>query len=313
MDTEPTAPVTPAEAYTGRKPFAAILVVGLLYGLASAPLAVVNIEENWRHVGTGLAAWAVGWLLIALPLSGLVGLLAARFERAEIGLRHPKRVAWLGVSIGTLLASHWLVHLAWSPLHILWGLTSNFQQERHLISGVVAIVAWMFAGAGLVLAIRTRRALKARSWDGVTDIRKLPRFPRLPTPWVIAATYLFFSAAPAVLFAVLAADEHEPGIALGLWTLAGVVVPILLAAVSSSIARSLPYASPSLRPGARFLEQLGAITVLHWMPFWLFTLFGPAWRYHHADQLFSAVYSAFLLVLCTAVWSVGRTFRSVPA
>ena len=312
MDTEPTAAKTPALAYTGRKPFAFILVIGLLYGLISAPFALANLNANWRQVATGLALWSMGGLLIALPLSGLVGRLAARLERAETGLRHPKRAAWLGVSVGTLLVSHWLIHLAWSPMQMLWGLTGHREQEQHLIGGVLAIVAWMFAGAGLTLAIRTRRALTARSWENVTALRGPRRFPRLPTAWVIAAAYLCFSISPAIVLAALTADGYAPSVAVGLWTFTGLVAPVLVAAAAARLAGGLPHASPSIQPGARFLEQLGAIMVLHWAPFWLITLCWPVWRSPHTDQLFSAVYSGFLLVLCTAVWSVGRTYRSVP-
>ncbi len=312
MDSGETAPSSVESGPNGRRVLLAILTVGLAYAVFSVPPALINLDENWRHVGEGIAIWSVAWLVMAFPLSLVVGVLAARMERAQTGLRHPKRAAWVGVSLGVLLVAHWVVHLSWSPAQLLWGLTGSYRQEAHLVGAVVGLLAWAFAGAGLTLAVRTYRALSKRNWEGVDDMRLPRRLPRIPTPWAIALVYLVFSLPLGVLAVALAADAHQVGPALLLWTGVGFIGPLMWTAVALRIVKGLPHASTATQPAARFFEQLGAIAVLHWVPFWGFTLFAPAWRYQHADQLFCSVYSGLALVFCAALWSYGRTYRSVP-
>ena len=76
----------------------------------------------------------------------------------------------------------------------------------------------------------------------------------------------------------------------------------------------LAHAKGPQSSGPRFVELAGTFWIALWLPFFAVTLIGPAWGTgHHAEQLVASVVVAFGLVLGTALWSYGCSFRRPSA
>ena len=313
-DETATTALNPFEGiHRARRPAAVLGWVGALYIVATLPLALINIEENWRHVSTGLAVWLGLFLVAALPLAGLGTVLAARVERAATGLRHPKRMGWAGVALGAMMFAHWAVHLAWTPLLLLNALGGGYRREDNLLGAVLALMAWAFVAGGVYLAVWSARQLRRRDWTGVDAVRAPRRFPRLPTALLGGVVWVFATGLTSLTVGFVAAAEHEPVLGVMLWGLLGLVAITAGAIYGSWVYRGLEY-SGAIGGWSRFFELAGAAWMAHWLPFFAIAIASPMWGAdHHGAQLVAAVLCAMAITMGTAAWSWGHSHRTADA
>ncbi len=283
----------------------------ILYGLLAGVGAALLISESWRHPEEGIGVWFLLSIVVPVPAGLAIGVLVARLERAATGLRHPRRFWWVVASIAGMYLAHWAVFLLWLPIIVINGVIGpSHRWDNALEDSLYVAPSWVLAGIALGMLVFAVRALRRRSWEGVTSERR-SKLPRTSTTVIAAGLYAACALVPALLISVLALEEGEVGIAIGGWLLIGALVITSIAAFATWVYRQLPHALGRNVSSLRFIELAGAFWVAHWgIPFLLAML--PMWDRGDGERILFALTVGIALVLGVGCWSAGRTWRMLP-
>jgi len=246
-----------------------------------------------------VGVWATAWMLGLVPLSALLGWLAARIDR-RVAQRAPVgRMMWLPAAAAGATVAWWVPMLAITPTQLVLWLVDG--RSRYLDGTLIGAGAWIVVAVAAAGLLWSTRWLDARA-DG-TRPQRVHLTDIAPTSLIGAAWAVSVAALPAGgIVAVL----QSGGLGWGMAALVGWAVAVAMASVGA-VAGLVRTLDPSQWPHV-VREVVGASFVAGWVPVFVMTMF-PTWTGHEDQRWLAILLASLAIVAGTAVWSIGRADR----
>jgi hypothetical protein len=332
----------------GLRPTRLVAAMSALYGVGAFAVAGIAILQEVDEVVQGLVLWGTVWLLLSAPCAAAVAVVGWRAERAlrndraggghndraggthggghggtQRGARNPppepgaglrRAWAWLVYAAGVVTAVHWLAMAPWTPALVVAAIFDPHDADEYLPLAAFGLVAWLLAAGGVILSVGGRRLLAIA--DGSAPPVRPARPATVPTSAVIAVVYAFAVTLPTVLWFAWLESAWQRGdgtpAVLG-WVLLGIASAALAGGAAGSwLVVAAPVAPWTAgRAGLRQIEVSGGILAAHWVP--TFVLVVASVGGQNPDLRYVSLILAFVgIVIGTAIWSSGRTWRVRP-
>lgn len=285
-----------------------------LYGLGAVPSGLALVWSEYDHVVQGILAWGIAAVLVGVPMTLAVALVAYRAERLLTGRVPPQPAAWLLFAFGAVMVAHWLPLTAWSPMLVLGSAMRTYRADEWLPLAVVAMSVWLAVALGGAAVTFGRRMLEQRSWASAPVSLPArggwPPTPTVPTSLVIGFAVACSATVPTLAWALWARGAWNAGhgmLAVVAWTLIGAGIAVLCGGGIGSwlYGASALAPSPPGDPQLRRIEVVGAVLAGHFVPVFALCL-TPLLR-RDDDLRFSTLLLAFVVIaFATAVASGSR-------
>ena len=311
----PAHGVLPSATSRVLRPTSLVLALGGLYGAGALAVALTAIFADVEEFVSGFVFWGTMWLVPGVPCASAIALVGWSSEPCrdaggeqslppDLGLvapvrRHPDRVPLGGAR----------------PVGSGVGRRDDLQPhaaDRYLPLALFALVPWLLAAGGMILALGGRRLLTLDDPNGAAR----------PVHVVVGRADLRGGGYACALSAVLPAAVwlawlesawYRGAGATGVlgWMLLGVALAMLAGGATGAwLVAAAPVAPWTTgRPGLRQLEVAGAVFTAHWVAPLVFAL-SPMFRQNDDLRYIVALLSSSALVAGTALGLFARTWRT---